>query len=63
MDETFIYSWSANDHRLYAEWLDNLNSNDWFTSACATEWIEIVWEKQVYPSEVGEYAHSEQQKL
>lgn len=63
MDETFIYSWSADDHRLYATWLDERNSSDWYTSACADQWIEIVWEKQVHPTEVGEYVDSEQQKL
>lgn len=63
MDNNFIHEWSADDHRLYATWLEEMHSSDWYTSACAIQWIEVVWEKQVHPTEVGSYMHDEQERL
>lgn len=56
-DLEFMRTWTPEDYKLYAEWLTIMgirNSAPDYDQACANEWMETVWVKQIRPTEVGQ---------
>ncbi len=58
----FVSEWSAEDHETYASWMKEAeklhNSRDMFDGMMAGHMehrIELVWEKQILPTNIEEY--------
>ena len=56
--------WSDADHALYKEWNETLakpayGPHDWYEQSACSQWLDVVWEKGIYPTEVSEWLATE----
>lgn len=56
--------WSDADHSLYKAWNKILATPaygpyDWYEHSACSQWLAVVWEEGIYPTEVSEWLASE----
>jgi hypothetical protein len=54
--ENWVAEWSAEDHHLFASWLEKLEQKlDPWDYSKYQQWVDTAWDNEILPTNVSEY--------